>query len=46
LQARKKLAKSETEIEETVYHRGIKLPVEFATFKNKGVEALYNISVK
>lgn len=46
LVARKKLQKTEREIEETIYNRGIKLPVEFATFKNKGIEALYGISVK
>lgn len=46
LVARKKLQKTEREIEETIYNRGVKLPVEFATFKNKGIEALYGISVK
>ncbi len=46
LQAREKLRKSERQIEETIYSRGIKLPVEFATFKNKGIQALYGISVK
>lgn len=46
LEARKKLKKSENQIEDTVYNRGIKLPVEFATFKNKWIEALYNLSVK
>ncbi|MDQ7023918.1 MAG: hypothetical protein Q9M97_10655 [Candidatus Gracilibacteria bacterium] len=46
LQAREKFRKSEREIEETIYNRGIKLPVEFATFKNKGIQALYGISVK
>jgi len=46
LQAREKFRKSEREIEETIYSRWIKLPVEFATFKNKGIEALYWISVK
>jgi DNA-damage-inducible protein D len=46
LEARKKLKKSEEQIEETIYSRWIKLPVEFATFKNKWIEALYNISVK
>ncbi len=46
LQAREKLRKSERQIEETIYFRGIKLPVEFATFKNKGIQALYGISVK
>ncbi|PZM82986.1 DNA damage-inducible protein D [Candidatus Gracilibacteria bacterium] len=46
LEARKKLKESEDKIEKTIYERGIKLPVEFATFKNKGIEALYNISVK
>ena len=35
LEARKKLKENEAKIEETVYTRGIELPVEFATFKNK-----------
>jgi len=46
LEARAKLKISEEKIEETVYNRWISLPVEFATFKNKKIEALYNISVK
>lgn len=46
LEARKKLKENEEKIEETVYQRGIQFPVEFATFKNKGIEALYNLSVK
>ncbi len=46
LEARKKLAKSEREIEDTIYRRWIKLPVEFATFKNKWIQALYGLSVK
>lgn len=46
LEARKKLKESEDKIEKTIYERWIKLPVEFATFKNKWIEALYNISVK
>jgi len=33
LQAREKFRKSERQIEETIYSRWIKLPVEFATFK-------------
>ncbi len=41
LEARAKLKETEKIIESTVYHRGIKLPVEFATFKNKHIEALY-----
>jgi DNA-damage-inducible protein D len=41
LEARAKLKDTESEIESTVYERGIKLPVEFATFKNKHIEALY-----
>lgn len=45
LEAREKLKISERKIEETVYHRWIKLPVEFATFKNKKIEALYNMSI-
>lgn len=46
LEARKKLAKSERQIEDTIYNRWIKLPVEFATFKNKWIQALYWLSVK
>lgn len=46
LEAREKLKVSESKIEETVYSRWIKLPVEFATFKNKKIENLYNMSVK
>ena len=46
LEAREKLKKSERQIEETIYNRWIKLPFEFATFKNKGIQALYWISVK
>lgn len=46
LEARKKLKKSESNIEETIYSRWIKLPVEFATFKNKWIQALYWISIK
>src|SRR3989344_1372507 len=41
LEARAKLKDTERKIESTVYKRGIKLPVEFATFKNKHIEALY-----
>jgi DNA-damage-inducible protein D len=41
LEARAKLKDTERKIETTVYDRGIKLPVEFATFKNKHIEALY-----
>jgi DNA-damage-inducible protein D len=41
LEARAKLKDTEKNIESTVYQRGIKLPVEFATFKNKHIEALY-----
>jgi DNA-damage-inducible protein D len=41
LGARAKLKDTESNIESTVYERGIKLPVEFATFKNKHIEALY-----
>jgi len=46
LEARKKLAKSEKQIEDTIYSRWIKLPVEFAIFKNKWIKALYWLSVK
>jgi DNA-damage-inducible protein D len=41
LEARAKLKNTEDKIESTVYQRGIRLPVEFATFKNKHIEALY-----
>ena len=41
LEARAKLKDTETKIESTVYQRGIRLQVEFATFKNKHIEALY-----
>ena len=41
LEARAKLKDTESAIESTVYQRGIKLQVEFATFKNKHIEALY-----
>jgi len=41
LEARAKLKDTERKIESTVYERGIKLPIEFATFKNKHIEALY-----
>ncbi|MBP6085079.1 DNA damage-inducible protein D [Candidatus Gracilibacteria bacterium] len=41
LEARAKLKDTERDIESTVYQRGIKSPVEFATFKNKHIEALY-----
>lgn len=47
LEARAKLKDTESKIESTVYERGIKLQVEFATFKNKHIEALYGgISAK
>jgi DNA-damage-inducible protein D len=39
--ARAKLKETESNIESTVYHRGIMLQVEFASFKNKHIEALY-----
>ncbi len=41
LDSRKKLKETEENIESTVYERGIKLPAEFGTFKNKHIEALY-----
>ncbi len=41
LEARYKLKETEETIEQTVYERGIKLPIEFATFKNKHIKALY-----
>ena len=41
MQIRAKLKDTESKIESTVYQRGIRLQVEFATFKNKHIEALY-----
>lgn len=41
LEARAKLKETEKKIESTVYKRGIRLPVEFANFKNKHIKALY-----
>jgi len=41
LEARTKLKETEKKIEGTVYQRGIHQPAEFATFKNKHIEALY-----
>lgn len=41
LETRNKLKDTEKKIESTIYERGIKLPVEFATFKNRHIEALY-----
>lgn len=41
LETRGKLKETEKKIERTIYERGIKLPVEFATFKNRHIEALY-----
>ena len=41
LEARGKLKETEKNITNTVYERGIKLPAEFGTFKNKHIEALY-----
>jgi DNA-damage-inducible protein D len=41
LESRKKLKNTESKIESTLYERGMKLPVEFATFKNRHIESLY-----
>ena len=41
LEARSRLKETENKIESTVYQRGIKFQVEFATFKNKHIEAMY-----
>lgn len=41
LEAREKLRDTERKIESTVYQRGISKHVEFATFKNRHIEALY-----
>lgn len=41
LEERNKLRDTEMKIERTVYQRGITRSIEFATFKNKHIEALY-----
>jgi DNA-damage-inducible protein D len=41
LETRDKLRETEKRIGSTIYERGVKLPVEFATFKNRHIEALY-----
>lgn len=41
LEERGKLRDTEKKIERTVYQRGITQSIEFATFKNKHIEALY-----
>lgn len=41
LESREKLKDTEKKITNTVYGRGITLPAEFGTFKNKHIEALY-----
>jgi DNA-damage-inducible protein D len=41
LEEREKLKDTESKIERTVYQRGIRERFEFATFKNKHIEALY-----
>src|ERR1039458_5822997 len=41
LEAREKLKATEGKIERVVYKRGIKLPIEFASFKDKHIQALY-----
>ncbi|TSC85124.1 MAG: DNA-damage-inducible protein D family protein [Microgenomates group bacterium Gr01-1014_16] len=41
LEERDKLRDTEKKIERTVYQRGITQSIEFATFKNKHIEALY-----
>lgn len=41
LVSRAKLKQTEKKIQSTVYERGIILPVEFGTFKNRHIEALY-----
>lgn len=44
LHAREKLKISEGKIEQTIYSRGITSPMEFASFKDKNIKALYNMS--
>ena len=46
LEARAKLKQTERKIENIIYQRWISKPVEFATFKNKKIEALYSISTE
>lgn len=46
LEARAKLKVSENKIERTVYTRWISEPKDFASFKNKKIETLYNMSTK
>jgi DNA-damage-inducible protein D len=41
LESRAKLKNTESKIEGTVYERGIRTGVEFGTFKNRHIEALY-----
>jgi len=41
LESRNKLKNTEKKIQSTVYERGINLPVDFATFKNRHIESLY-----
>lgn len=41
LESRNKLKQTEKKIQSTVYQRGISLPVEFASFKNRHIETLY-----
>jgi len=41
LESRAKLKNTESKIEGTVYERGIRTSVEFGTFKNRHIEALY-----
>lgn len=41
LEARAKLKMTERKIERTVYERGIRQPKEFASFKNRRIQALY-----
>jgi DNA-damage-inducible protein D len=41
LDARRKLKQTEKKIESTVYERGITLPIEFASFKDSHIKALY-----
>ncbi|MDZ4217138.1 MAG: hypothetical protein U1C97_02355, partial [Candidatus Gracilibacteria bacterium] len=41
LEARQKLQETEGKIEQTIYERGISLPTEFASFKDKHIQALY-----
>ena len=43
--ARAKLKETEGKIEKTVYARGITKPIEFASFKNTKIQAMYGMNI-